>query len=58
VVVVFPARLLCDAGGIYDSVRRIRRAIGLLVWMYLSAVILIRAQFSAKASLRSRYDLY
>ncbi len=35
-------------------------AIGLLVWMYLSAVvILIGAQFNAEmASLRARYDLY
>lgn len=35
-------------------------AIGLLVWMYLSAVVvLIGAQFNAEmASLRARYDLY
>jgi membrane protein len=35
-------------------------AIGLLVWMYLTAVVvLIGAQFNAEmASLRARYDLY
>ncbi len=46
---------------IYDEVYGgFGAAIGLLVWMYLSAVvILIGAQFNAEmASLRSRYDLY
>lgn len=46
---------------IYDEVYGgFGAAIGLLLWMYLSAVvILIGAQFNAEmASLRSRYDLY